>query len=210
MGTTQEADAQPPHLVTLAQPFYLSVHEITQQQWRSLMRQNPSLHKDDTLPVENITWFEVQKYMAQINLMGDGYRYRLPTEAEWEFAARANLAGDNATDLERFAWFNTNAKTTQPIGQKEANAFGLHDMLGNVAEWCADAYHESYAGAPTNGEAWTAANGSKLFRVIRGESWFSEAAKVHAGYRNYDEPQNRSGVLGFRLVAEKIAEPNTP
>ena len=96
------------------------------------------------------------------------------------------------------------------MGQKEANAFGLHDLLGNVAEWCADAYHESYAGAPTNGEAWTAANGSKLFRVIRGESWFSEAAKVHAAYRNYNEPQNRSGVVGFRLVAGKMAETPAP
>ncbi len=210
MGATQEADAQPPHIVTLAQPFYLSVHEITQQQWRALMRQNPSLHKGDALPVENVAWFEVQKFTAQINLLNDGYRYRLPTEAEWEYAARAGQNGELSNELERFAWFNTNTKTTQLVGQKEANAFGLHDLLGNVAEWCADAYHESYAGAPTDGEAWTAANGSKLFRVIRGESWLSEAAKVHPAFRNYDEPQNRSGVVGFRLVAEKMAEPVTP
>ncbi|NOT63624.1 MAG: SUMF1/EgtB/PvdO family nonheme iron enzyme [Acidobacteria bacterium] len=208
MGAANEADAQPPHIVTLSQPFYLGVYETTQQQWRALMRQNPSLNKGDALPVENVTWFEVQKYLAQINLLNDGYRYRLPTEAEWEYAARAGQAAAN--EIERFAWFNTNTKTTQLVGQKEPNAFGLHDMLGNVAEWCADAYHESYAGAPTDGEAWTAATGSKLFRVIRGESWFSEAAKVHMAYRNYDEPQNRSGVLGFRLVAEKVAEPATP
>ena len=210
MGAAHEADAQPPHIVTLAQPFYLGAYEVTQQQWRALMRQNPSLHKGDALPVENITWFEAQKYVAQINLLNDGYRYRLPSEAEWEYAARAGKTEDAVNELERFAWHAANAQETQPVGQKEPNAFGLHDMLGNVAEWCADAYHESYVGAPTNGEAWTAANGSKLFRVIRGESWFSEARKTHPAYRNFDEPGNRSGVLGLRLVAEKLPEPATP
>jgi formylglycine-generating enzyme required for sulfatase activity len=210
MGSTNEADAQPPHIVTITNPFYLSTHEITQQQWRALMRNNPSEHKDQAAPVENITWFDAQKFAAQLNLLNDGYRYRLPSEAEWEYAARAGSAEDAPHELSRVAWFKANAHVPQPVGQKEPNAFGLHDMLGNVSEWCADAYHETYAGAPTDGEAWTAASGVKLFRVIRGESWYSPAEKVHSAYRNYDEPHNRSSVLGLRLVAEKLPEPVTP
>jgi formylglycine-generating enzyme required for sulfatase activity len=205
MGSAQHADAQPQHIVTLARPFYLSVYEITQLQWRALMRNSPSVQKGETLPVENVTWFDVQRYIAQINLLRDGYSYRLPTEAEWEYAARAGQAGEAADELTQIAWFAANAAAPQPVGQKAANAFGLHDMLGNVAEWCADSYHESYVSAPVNGEAWLAATGLKLFRIIRGESWQSEAGKVHAGYRGYNEPHFRSGTVGFRLVAEPMA-----
>ena len=155
--------------------FFMSRFPITNAQYEIFdpsHRSKRARTANDRHPVIYVSSREAEKFCHWLSAR-ENRKYRLPTEAEWEYAARAGQTHEAMNEVERFAWFSANTKTTQLVGQKEANTFGLHDLLGNVAEWCADAYHESYAGAPTNGEAWTAANGSKLFRVIRGESWSS-------------------------------------
>ena len=205
MGSTREADSQPLHPIVLDKPFYLSKYETTQAQWLALPSKNPSLNQGAELPVENVSFNEVQSFIAALNQKGDGYHYRLPSEAEWEYAARAGQATDTFDNVAELAWHKSNAQQPRPVGQKRPNAFGLHDMLGNVAEWCADVWHKDYQGAPTDGRVWEVATSDQTaLRVIRGESWNSAAEFCYPAYRNNDAPQAKSPVLGFRLLAESI------
>jgi formylglycine-generating enzyme required for sulfatase activity len=133
----------------------------------------------------------------------DGWVYRLPSEAEWEYAARAGSFGARYGKLEKIAWYDENGEEKpHPVGEKRANAWGLHDMLGNVREWCQDVWHDDYQGALGDGSAWTKGNSSQ--RAIRGGSWYDFARSVRAASRLGFEPGLRFDLLGFRccLVQE--------
>lgn len=199
-------DEKPAHRVTIREGFYMGKYEVTQAQWQQVMGANPSKFNGDNLPVENVSWNDAQKFIGKLNEMNDGFVYRLSSEAEWEYAARAGTTEDNADNLDSIAWYKDNSgKQTHPVGRKQANAFGLHDMHGNVWEWCADVWHENHNGAPTDGSIWLSGDSSN--RVLRGGSWVNFGRSLDFAYRFRDEPDRRDVIIGFRVVAS-VLKPN--
>jgi formylglycine-generating enzyme required for sulfatase activity/uncharacterized protein YraI len=196
-------DEEPVHTVRLTQPFYLGKHEVTQGQWQAVMGNNPSMFTGDpNRPVENVSWDDVQEFIRRLNAREGGAMYRLPTEAEWEYAARAGTTtrwsfGDDAGQLGRYAWYDRNAGgQTYPVGQLQPNPWGLYDMHGNVWEWVQDWY-----GSYTNGTAVDPAGPSSgSARVLRGGSWRGVARHCRSAGRGHDAPGFRGGNLGFRLL----------
>jgi formylglycine-generating enzyme required for sulfatase activity len=208
MGSSNgDADEQPMHRVTIARAFALGKTEVTQGQWRAVMGSNPSSFSNcgDNCPVENVSWDDAQAFIQKLNAR-TGKHYRLPSEAEWEYACRAGgqqeyCGGDN---LDSVAWYGAyanpvgnSAKTTNPVATRQANAFGLYDMSGNVWEWVADSYHDSYNGAPSDGGEW---QGGGAKRVLRGGSWYFDPQYARAANRDRDEPAIRIISCGFRLA----------
>lgn len=202
----------PQHRVQINTPFYLGITEVTQEQWVTVMEHNPSHFKGRANPVEQVSWNDAQAFVRVLNLMEDCTDcYRLPSEAEWEYAARAGATtaywfGDSADDLGQYAWFadNSNDKT-HPVGQTPANPWGLYDMHGNVWEWVQDCYHESYSGAPTDGGARTTGcyklNDGTTLRVLRGGSWNDDAVNCRAASRrDVTSPAFSYKNYGFRVV----------
>ncbi len=196
---------KPMHTVTVSD-FYIGKTEVTQVQWEKVMGSNPSkfLFQGAERPVETVSWEDVQEFVKKLNRKS-GNRYRLPTEAEWEYAARSGgkkekWAGTSIeSELGRFAWYASNSGgQTHPVGQKEPNDLGLYDMSGNVWEWCGDWYGRGYYGqspkenpsGPNSGE----------YRVLRGGSWYNLPEFARAAYRIGSWPSNRTGYFGFRLV----------
>jgi formylglycine-generating enzyme required for sulfatase activity len=165
-----DKDERPVHRVTISQAFYIGRYEVTQAQWQAAMGDNPSHFKDcgGNCPVERVSWKDAQNFINKLNESNDGFRYRLPTEAEWEYACRAGTTGDYAGTLSEMAWYGKNSGSkTHAVGGKQPNAWGLADMHGNVWEWCQDWYHKTYYGAPTDGSAWLS-GGEQEYRVLRG------------------------------------------
>jgi formylglycine-generating enzyme required for sulfatase activity len=199
------ADEQPRHAVTL-ESFALGKYEVTQEQWVAVMGGNPSFNNSGpTLPVEMVSWDDVQVFIRKLNAK-TGKRYRLPTESEWEYAARAGSTsaysfGDDVARLGQYAWFRGNSgNRTHPVGEKAANEFGLHDMHGNVWEWVEDCYKPNYVGAPTDGSA--APREDACDRVFRGGSWVSNLPDfLRSAYRYRFLQFIRLSYLGFRLAA---------
>ncbi len=182
--------------VTISKDFYLGKYEVTQAQWQAIMGSNPSNFKGDNLPVENVSWEDAQEFIKKLNAKGEG-TYRLPTEAEWEYAARAGTTGDYYGNLDSIGWYDKNSGSKiHPVGEKQANAFGLYDMSGNVWEWCEDWYGSYPSGSVTDPTG--AATGS--FRVYRGGSWLGDAANLRLANRNSYKPSYRGSILGFRVV----------
>jgi formylglycine-generating enzyme required for sulfatase activity len=167
-----EYNEKPQHLVNI-QSFAIGKYEVTQEQWYSVMGNIPSSNKGRTLPVENISWNDAQLFVQKLS-QKTGKKYRLPSEAEWEYAARGGSAtaypwGNSDAQLHVYAWFNAVANATNPVGLKKPNQFGLYDMLGNVWEWTQDCWNLSYSGAPIDGSAWVGGDCSR--RVYRGGSY---------------------------------------
>jgi formylglycine-generating enzyme required for sulfatase activity len=197
------------HLVTLSKGFYMQTCETTQEQWKRIMNSNPSYFKDcgGDCPVESVSWQDVQAFIKQLN-QKEGKQYSLPTEAQWEYAARAGsstaFANGKITDtgcsdknMDAMGWYCGNAVgKTYPVGRKQKNDWGLYDMHGNVWEWCSD-WHGSYPDGSVTDPAGLP-DGS--IRTIRGGSWINGAWFCRSAYRFRYGPGGRSGGLGFRLV----------
>jgi formylglycine-generating enzyme required for sulfatase activity len=201
------------HTVRISQPFYLGIFPVTQRQWEVVMGSNPSRFQGSEHPVEQVSWDKVQEFIRSLNTHEGRALYRLPTEAEWEYVARAGATGDycfgdDVTQLSQYAWYANNAKdTTHPVGQLQPNAWGLYDMHGNVWEWVQDwhARHEyqSRAAAGTT-VVDPPGPGAGSLRVNRGGGWSSDARLCRSAYRNNGAPGYRSSYrnsnLGFRLL----------
>lgn len=205
MGDKNGGSAEKPaHEVTISRPFYLGKYEVTQAQWEAVMGGNPSKTKGPKHPVEQVSWKDAQEFIAKLNKMEGVNRYRLPTEAEWEYAARAGSTtqwcfGDDLAELTRYAWFDKNSQdTSHPVGQKEPNAWGLHDMHGNVWEWTNDYWDSGYYSKNPAGDPAGPASGSK--RVKRGGSWLWSAEYTRSAYRVGDPENTRISRLGFRVL----------
>ena len=205
MGATPEMgealdDERPAHEVTLTHDYYVAKTEVTQALWRAVMGTNPSDFPGDRHPVEHISWNDCQKFLARLNA-ATGKTFRLPTEAEWEFAARGGkksrgyqYSGSNSPD--DVAWYESNSLgTTHDVATKQANELGLYDMSGNVAEWCADWFAPYSSNTQTNPAG--PADGTN--RVRRGGSYRYEEANCRSSYRD-GCPDGRYATLGFRLA----------
>ncbi len=184
--------------------FMIGKHEVTQGMWQKVMGSNPSNFKScgDNCPVERVSWDDAQQFISKLNSMTGKY-YRLPTEAEWEYACRAGgteeYCGSNSVDA--VAWYKDNSGgETHPVSQKQANAWGIHDMSGNVSEWCQDWAEETYPSVTKNPTG--ASFGSH--RVVRGGSWDFGARGVRSAIRGGDGPGDRDDNLGFRLVLPSV------
>jgi formylglycine-generating enzyme required for sulfatase activity len=198
-------DEKPQHRVTIGRPFYLGKYEVTQAQWRAVMGGNPSEFKGRPAhPVENVSWDDAQEFISRLNQKEGTNKYRLPTEAEWEYAARAGSTtvysfGNDAAQLEQYAWWYGNSEEkTQPVGTKAPNAWGLYDMHGNVWEWVRDWYEERYYSSSPSTDPQGPLSGSD--RVNRGCSWSGGAGDCRSAIRLYDSPDTRGSNLGFRLA----------
>ncbi len=203
MGSTSSEsneDECPMHTVALS-TFQIGKYEVTQGQWKAVMGSNPAhFPKGDNYPVENVSWDDAQAFIQKLNAM-TGKRFRLPTEAEWEYACRAGTSGERYGNLDAIAWHSSNSgASTHPVGQKKANAWGLFDMLGNVLEWCQDWYglyssdFKAKPAGPTSGSR----------RVNRGGSWIPIPSTRHmrAARRNSCVPNFRNASLGLRLASD--------
>lgn len=196
----------------ITKPFYLGKYEVTQAQWEAVIGSNPSSFQPSTNPVKSVSWDAIQPFLEELNERAEmeGMEFVLPTETQWEYACRAGTItawhyGDTEVMLPEFASFHTNAKkTTRPVGTLKPNAWGLYDMHGNVAEWCAD-WHSSdyYANSPMN-DPKGPLTGSE--RAARGGSWFSFAWKCRSASRNHKVPDRRYDYIGLRLAAVFVDE----
>ena len=204
-GSEEDANT-PTHAVSITS-FAIGKYEVTQAQWFSIMGTRPGMFKGDDLPVEQVTWKQAREFTRKLSEK-TGHTYRLPTEAEWEYAARAGSEtdyyfGTDQTQVPEHAWFDENSdETTHPVGQKPANNYGLYDMYGNVWEWTMDCWNTSYEGAPVDGSAWT--SGDCSMRVVRGGSWYNKLKSIkstaRARYSSEIRYNSRGG--GLRVVRE--------
>lgn len=192
----------PIHQVILDSDFYLGKYPVTQGQWEAVMGKNPSKFIGHDLPVEQVSWEDCQEFIRRFNALTDGI-CRLATEAEWEYACRAGSIGEysfgnNEAYLGEYAWFKTNSGSqTQPVGKKKPNAWGLHDMHGNVWEWCQDWYGDYLPGVQVN----PAGPSVGTERVPRGGGWYDDACYVTSAVRGGSAPDGRFTHLGFRLAS---------
>lgn len=191
-------DGLPGFEVRLSRPYYIGKFEVTQEQWKKVMGSNPSVFHEgkvahaDTRPVENVAWEEVQEFLKRLNVMEKGRKYRLPSEFEWEFAARAGAVGDIPwSEIQEVAQLGTT--TTQSVGQKKPNAWGLYDMLGNVWEWVEDFYNEKIFAdeQPRSSGETHVLKGASFVGDVKNATWFTHAGGPGNGWD-----------VGFRVVLE--------
>jgi formylglycine-generating enzyme required for sulfatase activity/tRNA A-37 threonylcarbamoyl transferase component Bud32 len=198
------------HRVTLTKPFYMGETEVTQAEYQQVMGTNPSSFKGPQNPVERVSWDDAMEFCRKLSGLpaekAAGYEYRLPTEAEWEYACRAGTTtsyscGDSASQLSEYGWFGgISSSFTHPVGEKKPNAWGLYDMHGNVWEWCQDRYGAYPSGSATDP---TGASSSS-YRVGRGGSWFNDAGDCRSAIRSRHTPELRYDNLGFRVLRSSI------
>jgi formylglycine-generating enzyme required for sulfatase activity len=210
MGSSEYSGEQPVHQVTV-QPFFMGKYPITQEQWQAVMGNNPSSFKGAKRPVENVSWQDAMEFCGKLS-QKTGKNYRLPSEAEWEYACRGGTTtpfhlGDTITpDLVNYdgnypfasAPKGLYRQETTPVGSFPPNAFGLYDMHGTVWEWCSDRWHDNYNDAPTDGSSWE--TGGSDYRVQRGGSWDDDGVLCRSAYRIRNALGNRYRVFGFRVA----------
>jgi formylglycine-generating enzyme required for sulfatase activity len=195
----KDLSESPAHMVKITKPFEMSKYVVTQGEWKKVMGTDVSTFKGENLPMENVSWTQVQEFLTKINATNDGFKYRLPTEAEWEYAARAGTTGPIIGDsLDAIAWYDQKGgPKTRPVGTKAPNAWGLYDMQGNVWQWVQDTYSDYKKNAvsdPVNNK------GDK--RVLRGGSWDMTAIEMRVSNRFAIPPNLKNNNAGFRLVRE--------
>jgi formylglycine-generating enzyme required for sulfatase activity len=203
-GMGGNSNEKPCHPVTISAPFYLGKYQVTQLQWEKVMGSNPSHSKEESNPVECVSWNDIQEYIQRLNEKAGGNIYRLPTEAEWEYACRADTFdsyyfGNDPNNLDDHAWYGKNSKgITHPVGQKKPNPWGLYDIHGNVWEWVQDWYaRDYYEKSPENDPVGPS---SGVTRVLRGGSWHGRARGLRAACRNWARPDYQYFDIGFRLA----------
>lgn len=182
--------------------YLISTREVTQTQWLAVMGSNPSQFQDPRRPVESVSWLEVQAFLEALNRAEGTNRYRLPSEAEWEYAARANSSGrfffgDEPGLLSRFGWVGP-GNGTRPVAGKAPNAWGLFDLYGNVWEWVQDCWHPDYNGAPADGRVW--GGGQCSHHVLRGGGWDTPAEQIGSALRGSYQTDDNDVNTGFRVV----------
>ena len=230
MGSPKEEEnsmdsERPQHEVTI-EPFFMGKYQVTQAQWRFVaqlpqvnreLEQDPSHFKGDNRPVEQVSWEDAVEFCDRLSQY-TGRTYRLPSEAEWEYACRAGSAkpfafGDTiTTDVVNYDGNYTYGNApkgeyrgrTTPVGTFQPNAFGLYDMHGNVWEWCQDSWHSNYKGAPTDGSAWLDNEESSNRKLLRGGSWFNYPANCRSAFRYDNDLDYRIGNFGFRVVCSAM------
>ena len=206
MGATSEmknpnSNEKPVHQVTLTNDYYMGKYEVTQALWQAVMGSNPSEYKGDNLPVETVSWNDCQKFISKLNSL-TGRMFRLPTEAEWEYAARGGKESrgyqySGSSNISDVAWYDENSGSkTHPVGTKQANELGIYDMTGNVWEWCSDWYSSYSSSSQTN----PTGSDSGSARVSRGGGWFNDASYCRLSVRFYYTPDFRLDILGLRLA----------
>ena len=225
MGASESEESRsesesPQHHVNVSE-FWMGKYTVTQFQWKVVavlpkvsrdLDPDPSQFKGDNQPVEKVSWYDAIEFCQRLSQITGG-EFRLPSEAEWEYACRAgattpfhfgetistDLANYNGNDTYGFGLKGEYRKQTTPVGSfKTANAFGLYDMHGNVWEWCMDKLHQDYWGAPTDGSAWLSSEESKLY-VVRGGSWLNNPRYCRSAFRNRFDPSERYDFIGFRV-----------
>jgi formylglycine-generating enzyme required for sulfatase activity len=198
-GWTNDAE-RPVHEVRITRAFWLGEVPVTQGQWQAVMGSNPSIvpSAGPDAPAENVSWDDAQAFIAKLNGMQARWTFRLPTEAEWEYACRAGTKGETYGPLVEIGWYGENGeRTTHPVAEKQPNGFGLYDMLGNVWQWCADwfgpytAVRATDPAGPPTGER----------RITRGGCFYCDAIHCRAARRNRDTADHRSKSVGFRVAA---------
>ncbi|NLB55858.1 MAG: formylglycine-generating enzyme family protein [Lentisphaerae bacterium] len=207
---------KPLHLINITRGYWMGRTEITQDQWVSVMGYNPSFFSGDKLPVEKVSWFECTKFCKKLTQrerragrLPEGYVYRLPTEAEWEFAAIGGVKSKGylyagSDDIDEVAWYNGNSgNKTQPVGQRQPNELGLYDMSGNVYEWCHDWLEDYVYTEKTDPKGPDTGNE----RIVRGGSWSRDPDYCRATYRDESfkwSPKRSHFAFGFRVVLAPV------
>lgn len=223
MGSSNENFSEAPiHPVRIPRSFYLGRFPVTQRQWVSLCRDNPSAFQESAdQPVDSVSWPDAMRFCERLSVEA-GRPVRLPSEAEWEYACRAGSASefffssegpfpDDGSvrealrrELLNYAWFEDNSnETTHAVGLKEPNKWGLHDMIGNVWEWCADHWHDGYRGAPDDGTAWIESGDARPRRCLRGGAWDMNAFRCRSCYRSWDWEHVAANRFGFRICVDE-------
>ena len=215
MGSAESGpnDEKPVHQVEISRDYWMGTCEITQAQWRVLMGTDPSKYKGNQLPVEMVSWHETAEFCRKLtqrerkkSWLPDGYVYRLPTEAEWEYAARGGTKSRNfkypgSNDPEQVAWYHPGSMDeTHPVGSKRPNELGLYDMSGNVWEWCLDWYAPDYYSRSPRANPANSDYGDKTYRVCRGGSWGLYPTHCRSANRGGGTPAGRFYSYGFRVV----------
>jgi formylglycine-generating enzyme required for sulfatase activity len=206
MGSKEGHADETPHKVRITRPFYLAVTEVTRAKWEQVTEKQQSTYfPGPDLPINSVSWYHAQDFFARLNKL-ESAKYRLPTEAEWEYAARAGSAtkyptGDAEADLDKVGWYEKNSDNTlRPVGQKAPNAFGLYDMNGNAWEWCDDFYDAEYYGVSPVDDPKGPSRSVYRYRCLRGGSALFGAAAARSTARNYYQESRYERHIGFRVL----------
>ncbi len=193
---------KPQHRVTFAEGFWMGKTEVTQAQWTAVMGDDPKFVKScDQCPVVRVSWETAKLFVQKLNEKNDGFEYRLPSEAEWEYAARGGTTGIFAGAIDDLAWHNGNAESTShPVGTKTPNGYGIYDMNGNVAEWCEDIFSPTYEDLPADGSP-NKTIGEEKMRVVRGGSWNNFPSLSRSAARDKAAFTSQNTTTGFRIAA---------